>query len=50
MDQLDALVARARTLGIQVLALKPPLPERVRRRLPDELQFDRLLKETLSNQ
>jgi hypothetical protein len=48
VDQLDALVARARALGIQFLAVKPPLPERVRRRLPNEPQFDRLLRETLN--
>jgi hypothetical protein len=40
LDQFDALVAHAQARGIDVLAVKPPIPERVRRRLPNEPQFD----------
>jgi hypothetical protein len=48
LADLDALVAAATQGGIAVGVIKPPLPERVRRALPDEPTFDRRLSELVS--
>jgi len=42
--QLDSLLQEARTGGIGVVVVKPPIPERVYRMLPDEAGFDRDLQ------
>jgi len=38
--EFEALVALARARGIVTIALKPPLPQRIYRRLPFEREFD----------
>lgn len=43
--ELDALVRDARSRGIRVLLLRPPLPQRTRRLIPGEAQFDAALEE-----
>jgi len=42
--QFDSLVEKARTREIGVVVVKPPIPERVYRMLPDEASFDRDLQ------
>jgi hypothetical protein len=44
----EALVAGARARGIAVIALKPPIPQRIRRRLPSEQEFDAALTAVLA--
>ena len=48
LAQFEALVGAARARGLRVAVVKPPLPERVARRIPDEARFDSALSEVLS--
>ena len=43
LDALERLVADTRARGIQVVVIRPPLPARVRQRLPGEDGFDAAL-------
>jgi hypothetical protein len=48
LGQFEALIAAAQGRGIGVLALKPPLPARIYRRLPHEREFDAALAGVLT--
>lgn len=50
MDHLLALVRTSRRHGAGVVAVKLPLPDRFRIRLPDEDVFDNALRDALSNE
>src|SRR5262249_40107537 len=41
--EFESLVALAREHGIPTIAMKPPLPQRIQRRLPFEREFDAAL-------
>jgi hypothetical protein len=43
LGEFEALVAGARERGIAVIVIKPPIPQRIRRRLPSEQEFDAAL-------
>jgi hypothetical protein len=45
--EFDALLADAQARGSRVIVVKPPLPERVARRIPHEAAFDARLAEVL---
>jgi hypothetical protein len=49
LDQFDALVRRALAHGAAVVAIKPPIPERIRRQLPAEDEFDAALSAVLQS-
>lgn len=49
LAQFEALVGDARSRGLRVVVLKPPIPERVSRMIPDEARFDSALSEVLSH-
>jgi hypothetical protein len=49
LDQFEALVRRAQAHGATVLAIKPPIPERIRRQLPGEDEFDAALSRVLQS-
>ncbi len=48
LGQFEELVGSLRSRGIQVTAIKPPVPERFYRMLPDEAGFDAALKSVLT--
>ena len=48
LAQFEALVADARSRGLRVVVVKPPIPERVSRMIPGEARFDSALSEVLS--
>jgi hypothetical protein len=45
LAELEALIAGARAGGMRVLLLRPPLPPRTRALIPDEAQFDAVVKD-----
>lgn len=47
LAELDDLIRAAQSRGIRFIAMKPPIPARIYRRLPHEDQFDAALKEVL---
>lgn len=47
MGQFEALLKLAQERGIQVVVIKPPVPERWYKVLPNEAQFDETLREVL---
>jgi hypothetical protein len=48
LSEFDAFVAGARARDIAVIALKPPIPQRIQRRLPSEREFDAALTAALA--
>jgi hypothetical protein len=48
LAELESMVASAHREGIAFIAIKPPLPDRVRRALPHEAAFDRAVQTVLS--
>ena len=48
LSEFEALVAGARARGIAVIALKPPIPQRIQRLLPSEREFDAALAAALA--
>lgn len=50
MDHLIALTRTARREGAEVVAVKLPLPDRFRTRLPEEEAFDNALRDALSGE
>lgn len=48
LAELDALVAAVQARGIRFQAIKPPIPARVYRMLPDEAAFDAVLTTVLA--
>ena len=48
--RLEALVALAHERGIMTIAIKPPLPQRIYRRLPFEREFDTALAAVVARQ
>ena len=47
LTQFERIVSAAQLRGIEIIVVKPPIPERVRRLIPGEVQFDSALKSVL---
>jgi hypothetical protein len=47
LTQFEGLISAAQLHGIELIVVKPPIPERVRRLIPGEAQFDSTLKGVL---
>jgi hypothetical protein len=47
MGEFESLVRNARAGGMRVIAVKPPIPDRIYRMIPDEARFDATLETLL---
>jgi len=48
LDEFAALVDEAQARGMRVVVIKPPIPDRVHKELPDEASFDAALSPLLA--